>query len=346
MPARCLSSAAPSSGIQSRAGYASEDDLHRAALHLEEAARLFVEAGHREQAAGLVPYRALRVELALGHPGVALEILDEALALVVERPRRTATILGYRGEVLVELGRYDECEAGCREVLRIAEQLGEPHCYQAAFAEWLRMEAASRSGDAEATLEHARAVEQRRGDWWGVAGPDFLADAADCLDMVGHTALAREYLDRAHADPGDARPMIAMAECALLARHGDPELAEERLAAVSNVGIEFRERWRVTLLRAYAAYRRGAEQAGGLAAHAFEEAARLGQPLLPMSREREVTEALLGLAVATGKPAAAALETASLPVGLAVLGRFELTRGGRAVDLPPGKASSSSSCSP
>ena len=85
-----------------RAGYASEDELHRAALHLEEAARLFVQAGHREQAAGLAPYRALRVHPALGHPVVALEILDEALALVVERPRRTATILGYRGEVLVE----------------------------------------------------------------------------------------------------------------------------------------------------------------------------------------------------------------------------------------------------
>ena len=56
-----------------------------------------------------------------------------------------------------------------------------------------------------------------------------------------------------------------------------------------------------------------------------------------MSTEREVTEALLGLAVATGKPAAAALETAALPVGLAVLGRFELTRGGRPVDLPPGQ---------
>ncbi len=146
VPARCRSSAEPSCGIRTAPGTRRRTTSTARPLHLEEAARLFVQVGHRERRLRLAPYRALRVELALGHPGVALEILDEALALVVERPRRTATILGYRGEVLVELGRYDQCEAGCREVLRIAEQLGEPHCYQAAFAEWLRMEAASRLG--------------------------------------------------------------------------------------------------------------------------------------------------------------------------------------------------------
>ena len=60
----------------------------------------------------------------------------------------------------------------------------------------------------------------------------------------------------------------------------------------------------MTLLEACAALRRGDRERAALAARAFEEAARLGQPQLPLIREREVTESLLGLAVQTGLPAA------------------------------------------
>ena len=51
-----------------------------------------------------------------------------------------------------------------------------------------------------------------------------------------------------------------------------------------------------------------------------------------------MTEALLALAVDTGSPAARALEGSSLPVALALLGRFELTEGGRALPLGSGQA--------
>jgi DNA-binding SARP family transcriptional activator len=102
-------------------------------------------------------------------------------------------------------------------------------------------------------------------------------------------------------------------------------------------GVELREYWRVTLLRAYAAFRRGDRQAGALAARAFEQAARLGQPHLPLIRERSITEELLSLAVETGQPAALALEAAWLPVALSVLGRFELTRGGRPIPIGLGQ---------
>ena len=168
-------------------------------------------------------------------------------------------------------------------------------------------------------------------------GAELLAETADCLDRVGYTALAAERLARAQEDPERAEPWIAMSECALLARHGDPALAEERLRAVHRRGIFPREYWRVTLLRAYAAWRRGESIAGALAAQAFEEAGRLGQPQLPLIRERELTEALLGLALETGSPAARELETTSSPLALSLLGRFELTEGGRAVALPAGQ---------
>jgi DNA-binding SARP family transcriptional activator len=50
-----------------------------------------------------------------------------------------------------------------------------------------------------------------------------------------------------------------------------------------------------------------------------------------------VTEALLPLAVETGLPAALALESSSLPVAVSVLGRFEVTDGGRAVEVGSGQ---------
>ncbi len=129
-----------------------------------------------------------------------------------------------------------------------------------------------------------------------------------------------------------------MAEGALLARHGDPVRAEEVLLAAPGHRLDLREYWRVTLLRAYAAFRRGDQNAGALAARAFEEAAGLGLAHLPLTREGAVTEELLGLAVETGQPAALALEATALPVSLSVLGRFALTRGGRAVPITAGQS--------
>jgi len=170
-----------------------------------------------------------------------------------------------------------------------------------------------------------------------VIGAETLAEAADCLDRVGLTAEARARLARAQESIGRAERHVAMSECALLARHGDPALAEERLAVVHRRGIFPRERWRVSLLRAYAAFRRGDSSAGAMAVRAFEEAAALGQPQLPLIRERELTESLLALAVETGSTVAAALESTSLPLAVVVLGRFELTNGGRPLDIRAGQ---------
>ena len=52
----------------------------------------------------------------------------------------------------------------------------------------------------------------------GLVGPgsgDFLAEAADLLDRVGHVALAREYLDRVAAEPKDAAHLVALAAAAI-----------------------------------------------------------------------------------------------------------------------------------
>lgn len=309
--------------------------LREAGSYLDQAAEIYLRLGYREGASGLAAHRAVWIELGQGRPLQALEILNAGLTLAADRPRRFSRILFFRAQVLTELGRHDECEADLDEVLRFADQLGDQ--MMVAYVDWQRLIASSLRGDGDATVQHAQQAEANSGDWWQVASGHFLADAADCLDRVGQTALAWEYLERAQSDPQDAERLIAMAECALLARHGDPVKAAQTLAVVHRHGIAPREHWRVTLLGAYAALRRGDAEAGVLAARAFEEAARQGQPQVPLIRERDLTESLLALAVETGLPAARALTVASLPTALAVLGRFELTRGGRGVPIGSGQ---------
>src|SRR6202041_78799 len=129
-------------------------------------------------------------------------------------------------------------------------------------------------GDAAATVDHVRAAERHKGTWWASASGDFLAESADNLDRVGLTALAWEYLARVKAEPKDAGYKVALAEAAIEARHGDPERAERLVEEASLTRIDMREYWRLTLLRACAAFRRGdSQRAGALAARAFEEAA-------------------------------------------------------------------------
>jgi DNA-binding SARP family transcriptional activator/ATP/maltotriose-dependent transcriptional regulator MalT len=342
-PAEQMTRARALSAIARASWWRREDDGQRSVARLREAAWYFDQAleifrslGQRSETSNLAVYRAIWSEHERGRAAAALAMIDEALSLAVDLPRQRAMVLLYRADVLIELGRHDEAELSLAEAMAIAAELRDPG-YLPAYVHWGRMTSASLRGDAEATLHEAQQTEANRADWWELGSADFLSEAADCLDRVGYSVLAWEYLERARQDPGDAERMIAMAGVALLARHGDPELAQVRLGTVHGHGIAPREYWRVTLLEAYAAYRRGADSAGGLAARAFEEAARLGQPQLPLIRERELTEAMLALAAETGMPAACALQTVSLPATLAVLGRFELTSGGRPVALGAGQ---------
>jgi len=313
-----------------------ESELRRAATELAQAYDTYVTLGLRQLAAGVAAPRAMWIEFNLGRHERSLEILSQAIDLLSDHPTRKAWLLPFRAEVLGELARHEECEAEVDELFRIASLIGDPPM-MLAYGHWSLMTSYSYRGNAQAALEHARQVEANRDEWWDYAGQDFLATAAEDLDRVGYTSLASEILERARAQPGDAEGPVALAECALMARHGDPALAEERLSDVFRFGIQIREYWRVTLLRAYAAMRRGDPATGALAARAFEQAAALGQPNLPLYRERELTEALLGLAKETGLPAALDLEAASLPIALNILGGFELTSGGRPVVMRGGQ---------
>lgn len=317
-------------------GNPDEESLGEAVECFTRAANLFGALGMWSMVARVSVLWAVLIEFRNGQAKAALERLERALALVPARPRRWAHFMSMRAWVAADAGFDDVCQASVAELARVAELLDDENMH--AYAHWRSAIQASYHGDEEATVRHLREAELHQGSWWAPASGDFLSDAVDLLDRVGLTAPARQYLARVKADPKDAGHLVALAEAALEARHGDPVAAEELLLAAREQRIDRREYWRVTLLRAFAAFRRGEDAiAGALATQAFEEAARLGQPRLPLVRERALTEQLLGLAVATGRPAALALEASALPVRVAMLGRFEVTVGGRRLLLRSGQ---------
>jgi DNA-binding SARP family transcriptional activator len=310
--------------------------LMAAERYLAQAGRLYEQLGMRLARSGLVPFHAMWIEFARGDARAALAHIEAALGWVADRPRRRAYLLLFHAEVATELGHHDQCEADVREIFRVGEDLSDKMLL--AYGHWHLAVSASQRREAEETLHHIRQAEAHKASWWDVASAEFLAESADCLDRVGYSSLAVEYLGRAQDDPQDGEPLIAMAEAALLARHGDPYLAEEKLLAAPGHQVDPREYWRITLLRAYAAFRRADTDAGPLAARAFEEAARMGLPQLPLTKEGAITEELLGLAAETGQPAALALSAAVLPLTLSLLGRFAIMRGGRPVPMASGQA--------
>jgi DNA-binding SARP family transcriptional activator/ATP/maltotriose-dependent transcriptional regulator MalT len=317
-------------------GERDEAAVRRSAGYFDQAAALYRAVGLHTAAAAMVPYRAMWIDYALGDAQTALRRLDAGVAEVAKRPRKWSYLMSFRCEVLVELGRYDEATAANDQSIEVGDRYDDDQLR--AFGYWNRAIIASHLGDADQVLEQVRLAERHRGEWFAPLAGDFFGSVADELDRVGHSALAWDYLERAQADPKDGEAVIGMAEAALLARHGDPERAETCLQQVFTHRVDPRERWRVTLLRAYAAFRRGEPRAGALAARAFEQAAGMGLASLPLTKERDITRALLGLAVETGQPAALALEQTALPATVTVLGQFALTRGGRPVEIAPGQS--------
>ena len=126
------------------------------------------------------------------------------------------------------------CRDSLDEALRVGTTLSSDLFI--AQANWKLAILSSYRGDADATLEHLRRVERHRGGWWESGSGDFLAEAADLLDRVGHVALAREYLERAESEPKDAVHLAALSAAVLEARHGDPARAASSSIASERCG--------------------------------------------------------------------------------------------------------------
>ncbi len=311
--------------------------------HLAQAADQLIAAARSYRALGLWSWLAYTlailgawVHLARGAADQAVAAFDDALAVIPDRRQQRAVLLTFRAEALGFAGRYEEAFANLAEAEEIAQAIGDVRVR--AYAAWERARSLSQQGDAPGTLAAITSAESFKSDWFDGCGGEFLADAANFLDRVGYQDLARQYLDRAREQSEHEDFEVDRAEAAICARSGDPEEAERRLVALAgSPWCEPAERWRVQLLRAVAAQRRGDPEALALALDALELAARLGLPALPLITERAAAERVLGLVAASGHPLAASLAAMTFPVVIRLLGEFSVTRGGQPVPVPPGQ---------
>lgn len=311
-------------------------DLLEAEDAFSRASRLYRELGMRSATAFIAVDWASLIEFPRGQARAALERIEEAIQIVIDRPRAYAFLLLWRATFAAELGMDELGRASIDEVLRIAEL--KKSFFLVGQAHWRLAALSSYRGDGAATLHHVRQVEANGKVWLDLVAAEFFADAADLLARVGQSTLALDYLDRAKSDPKHAGHRVELSQAVVEARLGDPNVADALLTRLASSRLDARECWRVTLLRSFAAFRRGEDSAAAsLAANAFEEAARLGEQELPLIRERMITEQLLGLAAATGHPAALELRATALPRTLSLLGRFELSEAGRPIPLRAGQ---------
>jgi ATP/maltotriose-dependent transcriptional regulator MalT/DNA-binding SARP family transcriptional activator len=312
-----------------------------AEMLLKESARLARRVGQRTWAAQALVPLAMGFYFARCHYERALGVLDEALVDLPARNRYRALVQSFRTELLVEVGRYAEAESCVAEVREIGRSCREE--WVLAYASWGEANLASYQGDEARTVRAVLDVERHRDVWYEQAsGVEFLSQAADFLDRAGEHALAVEYLGRAQERMAGCERPVKVYGAGILGRSGDPVEAEKVISAVlAGPAAEPQERWPLLVLRAHAAVRRGAADAGRLAADAFDTCLALGHPEGPLLRERAVAEALLPLAAAAGSRAAAALMEHGGRLSIRLLGGFEISRAGRRVELPagrPGKA--------
>ena len=321
-----------------RAAARYKDDKHLAiaADRLAMAARSYRNQGLWSWLAYTLAVLGCWVHARRGAFDQAVAAVDESLEVIPDRRRQRASLLTFRAEILTQAGRYEEAEANLAEAEAIAQVIGDVRVR--AYVAWERARGLSQQGDGPGTLAAILAAESFRSDWFDGCGGEFLADAADFLDRVGYHDLALRYLDRAMLQSEHEDFEVERATAMVMARSGDPEQAEHKLVALAaSPWCEPVEQWRVQLLRALAAARRGDPAVTLLALDALELAARLGHPALPLIIERQAATSLLGLVAATGHPLAAGLATMAFPLTVTLLGGFAVTRGGQSMDIPPGR---------
>lgn len=324
--------------VLGRAAAFQKDDVHLgyAEERLQIAARTFRAHEQWSWLSVVMMPLAMWVHVPRGAFDAALGCLNEALALVPRQPLQRGVILTFQAEVLDTVGRYDESADSLIQAQAIADTVHDVRLR--AYIEWDRARSASQQGHRESTLAGIAAVERASSDWFDASGSLFLAEAANYLDRVGLTSQARDYLTRAQEQPWRDEPGLARAEAALLTRSGDPEAAEHALQSLlAAPWFEPGETWHVTLLQAWSATRRGDPDAARLAAEAFAQAARLGYPQLPLIHERVITEQLLAHAASNGRLTALDLDIGAFPIVVSMLGRFEVSQGGRPLDIPAGQ---------
>lgn len=308
--------------------------LRVGARRLDEAATAFQREGALTHAVANRVIAATFASIPLGRFDAALEQLDQALDAAPSSVTMRVAILPYRAFALVDLGRYAEAQAVLAELRRTTNEIGTlGNERAAAFTRWATARMASQQGDAEATWAACRAVERSDVIVDTGNGAFFHADAAQMLARVGYLDDAERLLVSARQrDPGTT-DLVATAEFVVAAYSADLTRAEAVLVELDGGNrVEPRDRWRITLLHAFACHEVGDPRAQPLAAAAFEEAAQLGYPDLPLIHEPRIARLLLPLAERSSASARDATPVAQVNV----LGGFLIEVAGEVIE-PSGR---------
>jgi DNA-binding SARP family transcriptional activator/ATP/maltotriose-dependent transcriptional regulator MalT len=262
---------------------------------------------------------------------LAMDHLQQALALTPAPSSDRADTLTCLGEVLIHAGRLDDAEVVLQEAEAIGRRLGDDRII--AYSAWSGAELAAQRRDRDAAAAAIAQVERHPGGWFErLAGVDFLAHAAEIHMVLGDEAAAVDLLVRAEERAaGGAREEVPQgARARFEATYGDAGLGESLAAALDeNPAMYRRDRWLRLLLRAASVARQGrAEEAAALVDQSRRAAADIGDPGRIERREPE----LLALAV---PGVAVAAEGGGARVVL--LGRFAVERDGVDITPQPGR---------
>ena len=254
--------------------------------------------------------------------------------LPYRKPYR-ALIQSFRCDVLSEMGQFTKVEAGLEQMadtFRATRESWIPF-----FTSWCEAVLASYSGDRDRTVRAVLTCEQNQETISDpVSRSEFLAQAADLLDRVGEPTMGSDVWSWRVSEPG------ASSAPSRSSKPSWPDVPASRHAirlsteVLDRPDLEPQERWPVLLTRARAAQRAGDERAAAWGAEAFDTAASLGHPEGPMVRDRDVAQALLPLAAGASQAASLLLHGVG-QVSVSLFGRFDVSKGGRSVHLPPGR---------
>lgn len=150
-------------------------------------------------------YLGARAQRALGNPNRALELLDEAIELQRQADESPADALLARGQLLVDVERYDEAVAALEEAAAVADEglRGQAlHELAVALAETEELERA-REVYREIAADEAYAFRA-----------DALADGADLLLRLGELDEAREAAEKALEEGGPPTACLTLGSIA------------------------------------------------------------------------------------------------------------------------------------
>jgi hypothetical protein len=308
------------------------------ARELETAAAQFAALGEHEWQGYTLIWYGHTIHYENGRPRSGAEVIRAGLALLAPDSPWRSTAMVFLADVQMEVGELDDAGVSLNDALLAAE--AQDDAKGRSYATWSAAHLAAAREDQLGTVRLLAEVESGGGEWFGShLGLYFLADAAALLDCLGLSDRALRYLETARARGSANDDYVVLASAVMLARTGDPHLAESTLQeVVRGEWVEKRLRWRNTLLLAWSKLRAGdRSDAGRVAARAFDEAEASGGTIVATTAEPLVSRALAPLAEEAGSAPARRLLSPEGELIIRLFGATSVTdREGRAIELPSG----------